>query len=435
MTDYIALRDADLVGPGRTITTDYAFPNPDDYLRLHVEIAVAPSESTLGSMVLGSSSLNEIAWLDITDDVESIDFSRGAEPGTRQRASSLQMILNNTSGTYSVKNNPGFYGPGTFYRICVTAYGSVPADWLVIPLLVGFVDSWNEERDGPYKRVVVTGVGPLARFGYGDLPAQSPIVGTNDEFITRVDRLITALSYPFECTYDAHYTSNVQTLQGTSLAGDGFTQLFLASDSSAKLFYETREGNIYVFDAIFPVGAYSWSGDIYADAPGDNSGYTISAVNGSLVTINDDERIIWKADLSRVGGTEVQYENTNWSSERYPPRIYTRHDYISEEASPGSTSDLDAIAEYLFSGTQYRPYSIDVDNITDLPENYARTTWFLTSPLDLFRCFDLYSDEVHFQMYPVCGFRMVIKPLGPETIRMAATIYFDYSNISTWSER
>ena len=372
--------------------------------RFAVEIAIVTNGGLLGTFVLGTSVLGGPRWNDVTQDCEGLHWNRGGEPTDRPIAGAASIRLNNDSGYWSPWNSP-FFGPGTMVRIVVSDGTTL------INQLCGQTVVWNEacEGLGAYEWVDITVWENMFLLSSVDDHGLAGVVGGGDTLTQRVDRLMTQADWQFGI---AVFATPPATFQATDFAQDVLTELYRTVDGVDAVVYPAKDGMLIIRDRTTGSGV-SW---VYERPDQDPD---------SIVTANDDDRILSSVDLARVGGTVVHFDNAGIAG-RYQRRSTQRTDMITV-AEPGD-ADLARVAYGILArGRQtYRPVTFAVESGQGL--NQAK----MIIEADITDRVTLNHDEVIFADYPICAVEHDVT-VAAAGIYWRASFALDIEADSSWN--
>jgi hypothetical protein len=382
----------------------------EDY-RIAVELAITTAGTPLGSFILGTSLLGGARWVDVSDDVRGLTFTRGGTPGSRPVAGELNLQLRNPGGKWSPTHST-YFGPATLVRI-VVGNGT-----RTIPVYTGITQAWNERTDGlkSNRWVDIRAWEPSYLFGAVNDLALAGVVGGGESLAARIERIIDAADWQFGFRLIAFTPSSTFTLQSTNLAQDLLTELLLVIDSYDYVLVPGKGGYVDVRQR-----ATRWLDPTYRTL-----GTQVPIVADSLTTENDELRLLSGVGLSRVGGAAQTYTNVGISG-RYQKRTTQRLDLITND--PGGDDDLDHVADgYLGRGTEtYRPLSVNLDC------EHGDTVWQFLMHADIADLANLVDGDTTFSGYSIAQMEHAIGPLNLGRVRWTATVSFDIEVGSTWA--
>lgn len=369
--------------PAITDGVPLGFPENPGW-RFCAQVAVTPTGSTL-PFTLGTSILGGPRWVDITADLQGLEWERGAQPGQRPLAGELRMRLNNESCQWCAWRNP-YYGPGTLTRVLVTdGFG-------FLYCFTGITQAWNESAEGmnAYNWVDIVAWETQFLLNEVDTNALATGVGLGDDLIGRASRLLAHASWAFD--FDG-LTTVLATYQSTDLGQNTATEMYLTIDSIDAVGWSGRDGSWKIRDR-------SRGTTIHWELQ--DSEYTPD----SLQTANDDERIIATLALARVGGSEVVYVNSGVAA-RYQQRSSKRDDLIT--VAEALDADLQRVADGRFSrvGTPFRPTSVNLVSEQNATIRAILLDMDITDRLTIHRLVPDGSRLV-FYNYAICSIRAAV---------------------------
>lgn len=389
-----------------------------DY-RFVVQAAITSTGSPLGtvpgSFILGTSTLGGPRWRDITGYFQGISFSSGGTPGDRPIAGELKIRLNNEGREFSPYRSP-YYAPGTLFRIVV---GN---DSDLHHVFTGLVQSWNESSEGlrAYQWVDIVVWESMYQLGMVDDLELSSVVGVGETLVQRLDRLVTAASWQFGSEVVGTEPSLSWQYQGTLLAQDILSEMYLTADSIDYQVIPGKDGSIRVVDR-----EIEWVDVAYRVL-----GTDVATVADSLITQNDDVRLLSDITLGAVGGTPLVYTNSGIAS-RYQKRSQHRTDLITQD--PGANEDLDKVAAGILGrgDTTYRPMSVQLDT------QHGDPVWQFVLFADIGNLCHIDDEDsgVRFSSYPICGMDHAIEVMNTGAVHWTCTTHFDIESSSTWAVR
>lgn len=307
--------------------------------RFFVQIAVASSGSILPFVLPGT--LGAPTWFDVTADLAGVDWERGGSAGGRPMAGEVRFRLNNVDCKWSAWQNP-YYGPGTLMRMVIYG-GGIPFYYL----FAGVIQSWEDGGEGQlaYEWIDVVAWEPQFLWNEVNDNALLTSVGAGENLNGRINRLANKVDYQFG--YGVPSTSPA-TFQGTDLAQDMATELYLTVDSADCVAWCGRRGQMLIADRAVGNGV-AWEiqqNDINPD---------------TLKTANDDVRILAQVALARVGGSEVVFTNVGVAARYY--RRSTKRDGLVTVAE-AADADLVRVANGILgrSNQTYRPRSLEMES-------------------------------------------------------------------------
>jgi hypothetical protein len=375
-----------------------------DGWRFGVQIAVASLGSLLGSMMLGTGVLGGPRWLDVTNKVEGLHWTRGGEPAQRPIAGELTFRLNNDDKQWSPWKS-SFYGPGTMCRLVV----SDGVD--VLNQFCGQTVVWNEAGAGlgAYEFVDITVWENMFLLSGVNDHALAGVVGGGDTLTQRIDRLLTQAAWAFKRVI---MSAVAATFQASNFPRDVASEVYLTVDSVDCVIWPGKDGMLMIADRAMGSGAH-WT------LP------TADQNTDSIVTANDDERILSSVDLARVGGTSVTYTNTGLAG-KYQRRSTQRTDLITN--AEAGDADLARVANGMLTRARqtYRPVQFSVES--GQGANQAQ----LIIESDITDRISLDHDVITFSDYSICGVEHDVT-VAAAGIYWRATFSLDIEADSTWS--
>jgi hypothetical protein len=395
------------------ITSSSGVPAGYSDWRYVIQIAKPSGSALLGTMILGTDLLSELGWIDVTTACHGVEFQRGNNAGTRPGAGKISFWLKNDNGDHDVTQRV-YHGPGTLIRVVL---GTSVATGT---LFTGFTVEWNELSDANNQSrwVAISAYETISLLSEVDNNALSSPIGDDDTITQRIDRIVTASAeFPLGWTYQGLTMAEPQFswhFQSTDMAQDCLTQLYSAVDSVSLVARSNKQGKVVVT-----------SQALAATANSDAINYTggLPVVADSIMTANDDDRLIGSVDVSRVGGSAVTYTNTGIQG-RYQKRSTNRTDLSTK--NPGANQDLALYASTLLgqAGQTYRVTQFQVDSLR------GALVWAFLQAVDVGTTCNIKLPKtattgVLFLNYRICGYTMNIQPLQPGTIRITATLETD----------
>ena len=346
---------------------------------LVVEILLPVPSSDAGIWGIGTwgtSKWSVLSWVDITDKVRGISWTRGSdEVYGRPRVGQISMTLDNRDGTLDpwTADAAQFYAPGTILRAGLISPTGINDPYYGvrtwIPQWTGIVEMWAPQivaaqldgLDAADRYIEVELAETLRDLAQVDEVALAVPVGAGETAEDRFERLLLAANWRYGTLISAQ---NVQlptayTLQATDMDENRLAELYLTADSSDSQFRTLRDGRAGVtaseyagttvsisVDA-FPLVLVSWV-DI-GSSPSvrrlstlylDREDSTASTSTSSTVTVafrpetfrsmSQDTEISNDVIFSAVGRTPQQFEQLN-SIARFGRRSYVRSDLLNND--------------------------------------------------------------------------------------------------------
>jgi hypothetical protein len=339
--------------------TSFGAPVGADDWRIVVE-RLEGTGSVVGDCVVGSSPTGDavvgtLGWVDLTYWVRGFETIRGGdEPFGRPRVGEMTLTLDNGDGRFTPWAQYSLTRPGTIIRVGLRSATDVRADgWL--PVFCGVVDSWPPLFDGIRRGtaidstaaawvdvLLVETASQLARI---DANAVA-VVGAGDTMATRTSRLLTAANWKFGLVSgDIVEDPGLPNLQSTDMAINRLTELYLAADSTGKVFRSDVTGAAITHGGPYAVSAFNNTTSRLEDfstvasiptlglkpATEDVSGTRKHVVfdGDSIVLASDPTHILNDIRYARVGGTEQVRVNTV-SAGRFGRFTQSRSDLICQ---------------------------------------------------------------------------------------------------------
>jgi hypothetical protein len=316
-----------------------------------------PVRGRIGVAKIGPDNV----WVDITYAVRSWSFRRGMNRGNgnelRYEAGTLTVELNNGDRAFDPTNLTGPYAPGgtstdTYTDTYTDLYGTiggggggvttllpmvrvrVVAEWdgVVYPLWAGLADNWVPDYSQPtWSTTTLTATDAFKVFTGRDRTAVAP-VGANENSGARISRVLDSIGWP---TDDRSIQAGNSLVQGTTLEGNGLTELQLTQDSEQGEFYIDATG-IPTFRNRHAILLEARSNTAQADF-GDGGLVAAGEIPyASTAVENDDVTLANRIRATNVGGVEQVAEDAA-SEARYLVKEYARTDLLL-------TSDAEALA-------------------------------------------------------------------------------------------
>jgi hypothetical protein len=188
-------------------------------------------------------------------------------------------------------------------------------------------------------------------------------------------------------------------------------------DSVECVVWPAKDGELMIRDRAVGSGN-SWTLNRYDQNP------------DTLVTANDDERILSSVDLARVGGTAVTYTGTGIAA-RYQRRSTQRTDLMTV-AEPGN-ADLARVANGMLNrGKQtYRPVTISGESGQGVNPSKLIVEADITDRINLVTTLADHS-RLEFANYSICGMSIDVTVAAAGTY-WRGTITMDIEVDSGWS--
>lgn len=378
--------------------------------RFAVQIAY-PTGATLGSFILGTNVLNEAVWNDVTRDVMSVSWDRGASAGSKPLAGQLNVVLANTIVNEARKYSPAlstFWGPGTMIRVVCgdpTSLTSVQ--------ITAITQTWDETFTGGQRTVSITALEPTFMLVRVDDPPVNPAGSSQQNLNQRVDLITGSAQFPFtrETNYGAAL-AGTQLFQETDLSLDTLSELQLTVDSVDGQFFMTKAALLEVCER-----ASLYRSSSYVLGAGGNVPIKLD----QLTTANDDRILLSQVSLTRAGGSFTWSFSNQAIASRYHASSITRTDLITL-----SDADLATVGNGLLNrGTQtLRPVSCTVIAPT-APTNSAAAYGFLIAA-DLYTVVNVRDAAfVTFTSYAICRMSHTITPLNVGSVSWECTLEFE----------
>ena len=225
-------------------------------------------------------------------------------------------------------------------------------------------------------------------------------------------------------------------LQSTDLAQAALTELYRTGDSVGMVVRSGRDGRIVITSADYvPAAGDPGAGILGTMRLGSSfltgAGATfhvagpgeIPIVTNSIVTANDDDRLLDHVTVSRVGGAGVVYSNFGLEG-RWQTRSTKRTDLITQD--PGGNADLARYAAIALAGGR-RAYRVEAFK---LDTGHGTKVWSLLRLLDVGAAVyitrrDSPTTAIRFAAAVVCGYTLAITRQNEHRIRITATVETD----------
>lgn len=234
--------------------------------------------SIYGTATYGSSEYTDPVWVDVTDWVRGLEWTRGAdEPFGRPRIGELSVTLDDRGGIFSPWSTSTTIGPsvrmapGAVIRVgCISRDYDVTVEhtgpsWLAwLPQFCGIVDSWTTGLVGNNlpdevspsttgdRWVTIRAYEALRAVSEIDANALPGVVGYGETVPVRIQRLLDAANWQFgEIIDDARSLRTTTTdyrLQSTDMADNRLAECYLAADSAGVVVRTDRTGRVIVCD-------------------------------------------------------------------------------------------------------------------------------------------------------------------------------------------
>jgi hypothetical protein len=296
----------------------------------------------IGDLVRGQVGVAKIGpddvWVDITYAVRSWTFRRGMNRGNgnelRYEAGTLTVELNNGDRAFDPTNLTGPYAPSGVTTLLPMVRVRVVAEWdgVVYPLWAGLADNWVPDYSQPtWSTTSLTATDAFKVFTGRDRTAVAA-VGANEDSGARIGRVLDSIGWP---TDDRSIQAGNSLVQGTTLEGNGLTELQLTQDSEQGEFYIDATG-IPTFRNRHAILLDARSNTAQADF-GDGGLVAAGEIPyASTAVENDDVTLANRIRATNVGGVEQVAEDAA-SEARYLVKEYARTDLLL-------TSDAEALA-------------------------------------------------------------------------------------------
>lgn len=408
---------------------------------LSVEV-IMPSDvnSLLGEdFILGTSVLAELGWYDLTDRMRGIQIERGGTAGDRFDPGTCTIEFDNedtrlsfwTSNDAFLSTKNPYLGVGAIIRVAAC---DIVGGFFWSPMFTGIVEQWDDttEAIGTTRTLTVTLVETISVLAQTDDNALEVAVGDGETPDDRIVRLADAANWQFPKDNDLWLATSV--CQETNMSQNRLTELYLTADSVGGVLYSGRGGGLVAEHRNTGASAHT-AGD-YSIVIGTPGTLTNSVTHTDVfiseddfVTVNNDDLLISKVGLARVGGSVVEYENTYLSS-RYQKRSYTRNDFITKD--PGSDSDLRAVADSILNRSMltYRPDSYTVDGKSSVNALNHILRLDLNTQL---QSIVNWSTNVQFIDFDIVGYTTRIAPMNDDALDMTAEVRLAPSEVSHWN--
>jgi len=247
--------------------------------RLVVEIVMPDNPGSIyGTATYGSSEYTDPAWVDVTDWVRGLEWTRGAdEPFGRPRIGELSVTLDDRGGIFSPWSTSTTIGPsvrmapGAVIRVgCISRDYDVTVEhtgpsWLAwLPQFCGIVDSWTTGLVGNNlpdevspsttgdRWVTIRAYETLRAVSEIDANALPGVVGYGETVPVRIQRLLDAANWQFGEVLDDARSLRATTidyrLQSTDMADNRLAECYLTADSAGVVVRTDRTGRVIVCD-------------------------------------------------------------------------------------------------------------------------------------------------------------------------------------------
>ena len=303
----------------------------------------------------------------------------------------------------------------------VNAY-QLATDWM--PMFTGLVGEWDTSTQaiGQSSTALITAIDTISVLAAVDENAITP-VGAGDLVPARIERLGDAANWQFD--YALLFSPTAQ-LQATDMSMNRLAEMYLVADSTDAIVLSDKYGRLMCTEKellwVDQEGQFFTLDNPYltcetSPALGEVTYYVQTNIDDFNI-VNNDDLLISKVTLARVGGSAVSYENT-YISGRYQKRTYTRSDFITQ--NPGADGDLEYVADRILAraDTTLRPDSITVDGKLGLKHAH-----FIIA-MDVSRCVTIKTDDVEWYRWPICAYTVRILPLNEGELDMVADLRFD----------
>lgn len=355
--------------------------------RFAVQIAY-PIGAVIGSFIIGTDVLNDAVWNDVTRDVMSVSWDRGATAGSKPLAGQLNITLSNTVVNEQRKYSPAkstFWGPGTMVRVIAgdpTSLTSVQ--------ITAITQTWDETFTANQRTVSITALEPTFMLVRVDDPPVSPDGSSQQNLNQRVDLICAAAQFPFtrETNYGAAL-AGTQLFQATTLTLDSISELQLTVDSVDGQFFMTKTALLEVCEraALYRTSSYVLG-----------AGGNVPIKQDALTTANDDRILLSRVSLTRAGGSFTWSFSNQGVAARYHASSTSRTDLITL-----SDADLALVGNGLLNrGTQtLRPVSCTV--IAPVTATNTAAAYGFLMAVDLYTVVNVRDAAyVTFVAYAVC---------------------------------
>jgi Putative Ig domain len=325
-----------------------------------------PVNGLLDTGMLGDG----IAWTDITTYARAATVTR---PSTRvqgplrtYQAGTGSITLDNSDGRFDSQNLSGPYVTGGVSNIrpmvplrARAVFGSV-----LYNVFSGFADTWQEDPvtyDAGWSQVTVSGSDGFKVLAGITLPVV-PKIGNNEPSGSRVNRVLNDAGW----FTDHRRTDPGNTvLQGTTYGDTVLSLLQLAADTEIGELYIDGSGTL-VFrerEAILEDTRSTTAQAVFGDLPGTSHAAGTELTCAAIGRALDDTTLCNDAQITRVGGTLQEAENTGSQATYLFPRSYARTDVILQ-------SDTEALAYaqwivYLSATAEDRFDTLTIDPVAD----------------------------------------------------------------------
>jgi hypothetical protein len=384
---------------GRRLITEYVRP-----WRFAVEVITVGAESLLGTFVLGTGRLAVLGWEDVTPHTEGLHWKRGGEPASRPIAGELTFRLQNYGMEYSPWQSP-FYAPGTMVRVVVSDGTEV------IGQFCGQTVIWNESCAGlrAYEWVDVTVWENMFLLSEVNDHGLAGVIGGGDTLTQRVDRLMTQADWQFDVMI---LSTSAATYQATNFSQDVLSELYKTVDSIDAVVYSAKDGALTIRDRATGSGVH-----LVLEHDDQNP--------DSVLTANDDGRILSSVDLARVGGTVVHYDNPGMAA-RYQRRSTKRTDMIT--VAEAGDADLARVADGMLARARqtYRPVHFSIES--GQGDNQAA----MIIDNEITDRITLDHDVITFTDYAICAVEHDVTVAGGGVPYWRCTISLDIEADSAW---
>ncbi|MCB0999811.1 MAG: hypothetical protein KDB40_10985 [Acidimicrobiales bacterium] len=398
------------------VTSTMGMPSGYSDYRFIVQAAFVsdslPIGSSPGSFIIGTSPIGGVRWRDVTADWAGVQFTRGGTPGSPPIAGEATIRLRNHDRKYSPFVSP-FHAPATLVRF---GLGNDSEWW---PMFTGLVQSWNEtpRARGRANFVEIRCWETSFLLANNDDPELASPVGAGESIVDRFDRILNAADWQFDATYTVTTPTSGFALQGTTIDTDLMSELRKVTDSIDYVVRSGKDGNLDITDR-----AVQWLHEDYRAL-----GTDVPVVLDSLVTQNDDVRLLADFSAGRAFGVPTTYTNSGIAS-RYQRRSASKTDMVTID--PGGDADMIHLAARVLGrgDVTYRPESVRL-------EAQSAATWEFLKRADIGDMvhIDDPTSNVRFADYSIARMSHQITPRANRGIVWSCAVEFDVEVDSMWA--
>lgn len=268
-------------------------------------------------------------FADVSQWATSVSTRRGATrsdgPVLRYEAGTATVVLRNEDRRFDPSNLDGPYVAGGVTQVVPRRPIRIRAVWdgVAYPLWRGYVDDWTVEYEGPTASTVVASCSDaFSVFASYDRAALGSAVGAGEDSGARIDRILDSVDWD---AADRVIATGDSTVQGTTLADNTLTELYLTADSELGEVWMDAEGRVVFRNrhAVYTDSRSATSQATFGDGGGAELPYA------SVDVAYDSQSIHNLISIARVGGTAQVVEDSG-SRQAYLTRTYARTDLLLE---------------------------------------------------------------------------------------------------------